>query len=114
MAHTTEAAGERGVITGMRSLHTDTPFPLALSEQLSAMLAGWLDRHAPDGEYGGVAAGIITVAEPDVAEVEAFCADWQMTVRRNGAVHGPWAVLVVEGRAMPVRGFTEITAMYRA
>jgi hypothetical protein len=112
MAHTTEAAGERGVITGMRSLHTDTPFPLALSEQLSAMLAGWLDRHAPDGDHGGVAAGIITVAEADVAEV--FCADWQMTVRRNGAVHGPWAVLVVEGRAMPVRGFTEITAMYRA
>jgi hypothetical protein len=98
----------------MRSLHTETLLPLTLSEQLNAMLAGWLDRHAPDGDYGGVAAGIITVAEADVAEVEAFCADWKMTVRRNGAVHGPWAVLVVEGRALPVRGFTEITAMYRA
>jgi hypothetical protein len=24
-----------------------------------------------------------------------------------------WAVLIIEGRALPVRGFTEVTAMYR-
>jgi hypothetical protein len=98
----------------MASLHTDTLLPLTLSEQLNAMLAGWIDRHAPDGDLGGVAAGIITVAEADVPEVEAFCANWNMTVRRTNNVHGRWAVLVVEGRALPVRGFTEITALYRA
>jgi hypothetical protein len=98
----------------MPSLHTDTLLPLTLSEQLNAMLAGWLDRHAPDGDLGGVAAGIITVGEADVAEVEAFCANWNMTVRRTDNVHGRWAVLVVEGRALAVRGFTEITALYRA
>jgi hypothetical protein len=42
-----------------------------------------------------------------------FCADWDMTVRRVPGGNGPWAVLVVAGAALPVRGFTEITAMYR-
>jgi hypothetical protein len=101
----------------MPSLHTETVFPLTLSEQLNAMLTGWLDRHAPDGDYGGpdqVAAGVITVAHADVPEVEAFCANWDMTVRRSAAVSGRWAVLVVEGRVALVRGFTEITGMYRS
>jgi hypothetical protein len=37
-----------------------------------------------------------------------------MTVRRNAGVDGRWTVLVVEGRTMFVRGFTEITGMYRS
>jgi hypothetical protein len=101
----------------MPSVDTETPFPLTLSEQLDAMLAGWLDRHAPDGDYGRpdqVAASVMTVAHADVPEVEAFCANWDMAVRRSAAVHGRWAVLVVEGRATLVRGFTEITGMYRS
>jgi hypothetical protein len=90
-----------------------TTLPLTLSEQLDAMLAGWLDRHAPDGELGRKAAAVVTVADTDVAPVEAFCADRDMTVRRIARGDGRWAVLVVEAAALPVRGFTEITAMYR-
>jgi hypothetical protein len=100
----------------MASRLSDTTLPLTLSEQLNAMLLGWLDRHAPDGDLGRaeqIAAGVITVAESDVAEVEAFCANWDMTVRRSARGDGRWAVLVVQGRPLPVRGFTEITAMYR-
>jgi hypothetical protein len=100
----------------MASLLSDTALPLTLSEQLNAMLLGWLDRHAPDGDLGSaeqIAAGVITVAESDVAQVEAFCANWDMTVRRSARGAGHWAVLVVQGRPLPVRGFTEITAMYR-
>jgi hypothetical protein len=99
----------------MRS-QAETAFPLTLAEQLDAMLAGWLDRHAPDGDFGPtdqVAAGVITVAAGDVAQVDAFCAGWGMTVRRSARADGRWAVLVIEGRALLVRGFTEITAMYR-
>jgi hypothetical protein len=37
----------RDVVPGMSSLATDNLIPLTLSEQLDAMLCGWLDRHAP-------------------------------------------------------------------
>ena len=77
---------------------------------------GWLDRHAPDGDLGDPdqpAAGVVTVADAHVPEVEAFCAGWDMTVRRTARGDGPWAVLIVEGRPLPVRGFVEITSMYR-
>jgi len=100
----------------MDSRLSDTDFPLTLSEQLNAMLAGWLDRHAPDGDLDGpdqIAAGIITVAQAQLAEVEAFCAGWDMTVQRSPRAEGRWAVLVVQGRPLPVRGFLEITSMYR-
>jgi hypothetical protein len=100
----------------MAALQPDTTLPLTLSEQLNAMLSGWLDRHAPDGDLGGAehaASAVITVADAQVPEVEAFCADWDMTVRHTARGDGAWAVLVVEGRPLPVRGFTEITAMSR-
>ena len=100
----------------MASLLSDTTLPLTLREQLGAMLAGWLDRHAPDGDLGGpdqIAAGVITVADRDVPQVEEFCADWGMTVSRSTRGDGRWAVLVVRGRPLPVRGFIEITALYR-
>jgi hypothetical protein len=99
----------------MASFATDSLIPLTLSEQLNAMLSGWLDRHAPDydSEDDGIAGGIITVADRDVAEVEAFCAQWDMSVRRTGPSDRGWAVLMVEGAALPVRGFTEITVLYR-
>jgi hypothetical protein len=75
----------------------------------------WLDRHAPDydSQDDGIAGGIITVADRDVAEVEAFCEQWDMSVRRTGPSDRGWSVLIVEGAALPVRGFTEITALYR-
>ena len=98
----------------MTAFATDSLIPLTLSEQLNAMLSGWLDRHAPDydSDNDGIAGGIITVADRDVAEVESFCAQWDLAVRRTGG-DPSWAVLIVEGPALPVRGFTEITAMYR-
>jgi hypothetical protein len=98
----------------MASLATDSLIPLTLSEQLSAMLSGWLDRHAPDydSQDDGIAGGIITVADRDVAQLEAFCEQWDMSVRRTGASDRGWSVLIVEGAALPVRGFTEITALY--
>jgi hypothetical protein len=95
---------------------TEPLIPLTLSEQLNAMLAGWMDRHAPERELArpdDVAASVITVAERDVAEVEGFCARWNMAVRRTAGKLGPWLVLVVEGPALHVRGFSEIPAMYR-
>jgi hypothetical protein len=75
----------------MSSLDTDVLIPLTLSEQLDAMLSGWLDRNAPhyDGEADGVAGGIVTVAEREVPEVEAFCERWG---------------LVAGGRGRPPRG----------
>jgi hypothetical protein len=100
----------------MRSAQAETLLPLTLSEQLDAMLAGWMDRHAPERELArpdDVAASVITVAERDVAEVEAFCARWDMAVRRTAGNLGRWILVVVEGPALSVRGFTEITAMYR-
>ena len=99
----------------MSSLDTDVLIPLTLSEQLDAMLSGWLDRNAPhyDGEADGVAGGIVTVAEREVPEVEAFCERWGLVARRAARNDGRWAVLIIEGPAMPVRGFAEITAMYR-
>ena len=67
----------------MAPLLSDTKLPLTLSEQLDAMLCGWLDRHAPDGDLGDPgqpAAGVVTVASDHVPEVEAFCDEWDMTV----------------------------------
>ncbi|MGZ6682349.1 MAG: hypothetical protein ACXVFK_19280 [Solirubrobacteraceae bacterium] len=100
----------------MAPLLSDTALPLTLSEQLNAMLRGWLDRHAPDGDLGDadrLAAGVVTVANAHVAEVQAFCAEWDMTVTRSASRDGRHAVLVVQGRRLPVLGFIEITSLYR-
>jgi hypothetical protein len=100
----------------MASLLSDTALPLTLSEQLDAMLCGWLDRHAPDGDLGDPdrpAAGVVTVANAHVAEVQAFCAEWDMTVTASASRDARYAVLVVQGRQLPVLGLTEITSMYR-
>jgi hypothetical protein len=53
------------------------------------------------------------VANAHVAEVQAFCADWDMTVTASASRDARQAVLVVRGRQLPVRGFIEITSMYR-
>jgi len=100
----------------MASLLSDTTLPLTVSDQLNAMLSGWLDRHAPDGDLGDPdqpAAGVVTVAHAHVPEVQAFCAEWDMTVTRGASRDGGHAVLVVQGRQLPVRGFIEITSMDR-
>jgi uncharacterized protein YfaP (DUF2135 family) len=102
-------------VLGTAPLLTPIALPLTLSEQLDAMLSGWLDRHDPDWERrenGAIAQAVITVATAAVSELHAFCARWQMTLRRS-ARGERWAVLVVEGPALPVQGLTEITGMYR-
>ena len=103
------------VVVGMSSLATDNLIPLTLSEQLDAMLSGWLDRNAPDydADDDGIAGAIVTVAEREVPEIELFCSRWGLDARRAARNDGRRAVLIVEGPAMPVRGFTEMTAMYR-
>ena len=93
---------------------TDVQLPLTLSEQLNAMLLGWLDRHDPDGEQRGsdeIARAVVTVGASELPEIEAFCARWELTVRHTARHSGRWAVVVVEGSPQLVRGFTEITSM---
>lgn len=100
----------------MSSLVNEIQLPLTLSEQLDAMLAGWLDRNACEPGVAArdtTATAIITVADAHYAEVEAFCARRAMSIDRVVARRGGFAVLVVSGPALPVRGFTEITGMYR-
>jgi hypothetical protein len=100
------------------SVHpVEPPAALTLSEQLDAMLTGWLERRTDTRQAGRVdatAAAVITVAEPHVAEVERFCENWQLSVERIGNGAGRWIVLRVAGRALPVEGFAEITGMYRS
>ena len=99
----------------MAPLTTETHHPLSLSEQLDAMLLGWLERNAdrrPSVMPHPPAKAVVTVVASSVPEVEAFCANWDMTVTPE-PVDGGWAVLVIEGPSLPVQGFSEITGMYR-
>ena len=85
--------------------------PLTLSEQLDAMLLGWLERHADlhgPGSPGLRAKAVMTIAAAALPQVEKFCAAWGMTLERKST-----AVAIVEGPALPVQGFSAITAMYR-
>ena len=96
---------------------TETLQPLTLSEQLDAMLLGWLERHADHHSPGQAhrrAAAFVTVAEGCVAEVERFCAGWDMTAERTSLSNDRRAVLRVDGLLLPVTGFAAITDMYRA
>lgn len=100
----------------MNAFTIDTLQPLSLSEQLDAMLLGWLERHAdrhtpePAGTRG---AAFVSVSDGAVPEVERFCAGWDMTSERTALSNSRWVVLRVDGPILPVTGFTEITDMYR-
>src|SRR5262245_25636387 len=97
-------------------MRTRTREVLTLSEQLDAMLLGWLEHHADrerPGDPALRARALITVAERHVEEVETFCARWEMTVRRLPGGEGGWAQLYLDGPALPVEGFSAITGMYR-
>jgi hypothetical protein len=83
---------------------------LTLSEQLDAMLLGWLERAAGDrrpAEPGLRGKAVLRIARAALDEVERFCAKWDMTVERRGVA------VVIEGPALAVEGFAAITAMYR-
>ena len=100
----------------MNTPETETLQPLTLSEQLDAMLLGWLERHA-DRHAPGPAdtrgAAFVTVVDRAVAEVQRFCAGWDMTAERTALSNGRWAVLRVDGPVLPVMGLAAITDMYR-
>jgi hypothetical protein len=84
----------------------------ALFEQLDAMMFGWLERNADTGgpvRPGVYAKAVLPIADNAMPEVERFCAEWDMVVERPA--EGP--IAVIEGPELAVRGFTEITAMYR-
>lgn len=101
----------------MNASNPETLLPLTLSEQLDAMLLGWLERQAardtpePAGTRG---AAFVTVTDGAVPEVERFCAGWDMTAERTALSNSRWVVLRVDGPILPVTGFTEITDMYRS
>jgi hypothetical protein len=95
----------------MAALSTDTTAPLTLSEQLDAMVMGWLERQSDLRQPGRPdlrAKAVIRIVDVAYPEIERFCANWAMTVERASR-----GIAVVEGPARVVEGFTEITAMYR-
>jgi hypothetical protein len=96
----------------MAALTAQTAQPLTLSEQLDAMLLGWLERRADRRAPGDPrlrATAVLTIADNAMAEVRRFCGHWGMTVERPAR----GTVAVIKGPALAVEGFTEITAMYR-
>ena len=101
----------RGVLDGMAAF-ADNASPLTLTEQLDAMLLGWLERRAdrPDPSQPELrATAVLAIAESAIADVARFCARWGITVERPAR----GKVAVVEGPARVVEGFAAITAMYR-
>ena len=104
-------------VANTQTTDTETLQPLTLSEQLDAMLLGWLEHHADHHAPGPAerrAAAFVTVAEKCVAEVERFCAGWDMTAERTSLTNDRRAVLRVDGPLLPVTGFAAITDMYRS
>src|SRR5262249_5330456 len=99
----------------MAPLTTET-LPLTLSEQLDAMLLGWLERDAdrmrtPRPALRGTA--VITIASPSVPERADSCAKWELPLERVRPAGETWTVVRIEGPAQVVRGLAEITGMYR-
>ncbi len=102
----------------MRTSRTPTEIasPLTLAEQLDAMLSGWLERHATTHDPGAAdetAKAVVTVNPRVVRDICVFCERWDMTVKRVEGSDWRRTVLIVEGRSLPVRGFTEIAMLTR-
>ena len=97
----------------MTALRPDFPQILTLSEQLDAMLLGWLERNAQPVQPGAMGTAILTVVGEHLPEVEAFCERWDMRVERLGG-GTKWQSIRVDGPRLPVLGFALITTLYRA
>jgi hypothetical protein len=89
---------------------TEIASPLTLSEQLDAMLLGWLEHTAerrrpvrPDLH----ATAVLTIAASAVPELQRFCERWNATLEMRGAV------ALVSGPARVVDGLVAIIGMYR-
>jgi hypothetical protein len=97
----------------MPVLTSATLQPLTLSEQLDAMLLGWLERTAeqraparPDMR----ATAATTIADNALAEVKILCERWAMTLEKPAA---RGLVVLIEGPARVVEGFIEIVSLLR-
>jgi hypothetical protein len=95
---------------------TNETLPLTLSEQLDAMLLGWLEHRAgehPSRHADLKARAILSVAIGVLPEIERFCERWAMTVERVESLDERWAVLQIDGPALPVEGLCALAEMYR-
>jgi hypothetical protein len=84
----------------------------SLSAALDVELSGWLERRAEAGfppRADLEASMVITVAERAVAAVERLCLLWGLRFRSTPCDGGRWAVLRIDGPALPVQGLAEIT-----
>ena len=88
----------------------DIAQPLTLSEQLDAMLLGWLEHTADQrgpAPAGLRATAVMTIAAGALPEIQRLCAAWDLTVVMSGAV------ALVSGPARVVDGLVAVTGMYR-
>ena len=88
----------------------DIAQPLTLSEQLDAMLLGWLEHTADKRGPAPVAlraTAVMTIAAAALPEIQRLCAAWHLTVVMSGAV------ALVSGPARVVDGLVAVTGMYR-
>lgn len=93
----------------MNSLHAPSK-PLTIYEQLDAMLLSWLERHVERHEPGSPALrakAVVPVAASALPELEKLCAAWGMTMDLRATV------AVIEGPALAVEGFAEVTQKFR-
>jgi hypothetical protein len=98
-------------VCDMAALPTDSTAPLTLSEQMDAMLLGWLEHHADRRDPGRPdlrAKAVMAVGEAALPEIELVCEHWALTLERASR-----GIAVIEGPARVVEGFVAITAMYR-
>jgi hypothetical protein len=82
--------------------------PLSLSEQLDAMLLGWLE-HTADGRRPGRPGARLTavLARATLSGTRDLRARWDLTVETHGAV------ALVSGPARVVEGLVAVTGMAR-
>jgi hypothetical protein len=85
----------------------EAAFPLSISEQLDAMLHGWLERAArfrAPARAGLRATSPIAVSDRDLHEIKRCCAGWGVSVRRPAR----GSIALVEGPARVVEGLAAI------
>jgi hypothetical protein len=88
----------------------------SLSSELDARLTDWLERQAAGGRAPRAdleASAVITVAERAVRALERVCALWGLRSSSTPCDGGGWAVLRIDGPALPVQGLAEIAARGR-
>jgi hypothetical protein len=89
---------------------TDIASPLTVSDQLDAMLLGWLehvaDRRGPTPPDLRATA-VLTIAASVLPEIQRLCERWDLTLETRGAV------ALISGPARLVDGLVAVTGMFR-